>query len=292
MVVRDWYITLRAANLPTTWSNVILGAGLSGSALEWPVLVVVAAVSCLYLGGMALNDAIDVRFDRANESTRPVAAGRISPTIALGIGSMLMVVGFVLGALAETGPNASQWTMEATFILVILVYLYQWLHRHSALLAAMVMAGCRGTVPIVAALAVDMNGPSPVIWVAAACVAIWTGGITLIGRGERGGEPRARGGIALLVLAALGVLPVALLAPSGDLVMAAVGLLIVLVAWVPAVARQYAGHGRGAAVCWAIAGLSVLDCGLLLSVQEIPWAAAAMICGVLSLGLQRLGGGT
>lgn len=292
-VARDWYLTVRAANVPTVWADVLLGAGLSVAglaAIGWPLAAVLAGVSCLYLGGMAFNDAVDVTFDRGNGSTRPVASGRISARAAMTAASALMLGGLALIAVAEIGPGASTWTMDAGVVLVVLISLYQWTHRWSLLLAAVFMAACRAAVPIITALAVAGEVPA-IVWIAAAAVGLWTIGITLTGRGERGGEAAVRSGDAWFVLASLGTIWMALLMPGGDLVAMAAGLLILLVAWIPAVHRRYAAGHPGLAVCWSIAGLAVLDSAMLLAGGLPLFSAAAMVCAALALGGQRLGGG-
>ncbi len=290
--VRDWFLTLRAANTPTVWADVLLGAGLAAgaAALNWPLAAVLGGVTCLYLGGMAFNDAVDVAFDRSNRSSRPVASGRISAAAAMTVASLLFVVGFACIAAAEFGPNASAWTMDAGIGLIGLISLYQWTHRQSVVLAACFMAMCRAAVPIIAALAVTGGVPTSV-WIAAAALGVWTTGITLSGRGERGGEHAVGSGLAWFVVAALATIPIAVLQPGGDLAAMAAGLLILLVAWIPAVHRRYAAGHAGQAVCWAIAGVAVLDSAMLLSGGLPAFSALAMVCGALALGGQHLVGG-
>jgi hypothetical protein len=290
--VRDWYLTLRAANLPTVWADVLLGAGLVQSAsgtLHWPLLAVGTGVSLLYLGGMAMNDAVDAAFDRGNASTRPVAAGRVSPRLAMLVASVLLFAGFSAVAVAEAGQHASRFTMEAAAVLVVLILLYQWTHRRSIVLAAVFMALCRASIPIIVSLTLR-GWVADQIWVAALAIGCWTIGITLLGRGERGGERMVPSGILWLLAAALACIPMA--ATSGDLTGVTLGLLIVWVAWVPTVYRRYAAGQQGQAVCWAIAGLAVLDSALLLSAGHAGFAAAALVCAAAALGGQQLGGGS
>ena len=289
---RDWYVTLRAANVPTVWADVLLGAGLAAgsAALDWPLAAVLAGISCLYLGGMAFNDAVDIAFDQSNRSTRPVASGRISPRAAMTAASALLLAGFTFIAAAEFGPTASRWTMDAGVALVVLISLYQWTHRRSVILAACLMAACRAAIPVIAALAVSGAVPMTV-WVAAAAVGIWTIGITMSGRGERGGERTAGSGVAWFVVAALATIPMTLLRPNGDLAGMAAGLLILLVAWIPAVHRRYAAGEAGRAVGWAVAGVAVLDSAMLLAGGLPVFSAAAIVCAAITLGGQRLGGG-
>ncbi|MDP7030234.1 MAG: UbiA family prenyltransferase [Phycisphaerales bacterium] len=287
---RDWYTTLRAGNLPTVWSNIALGAGLSGAAAPAPASLATAlgGLTCLYLAGMALNDAFDVRFDRANASERPVAAGRIAAGAAMTAGLVLLVAGWCLTALPSA---ASSMVMPASTLLAVCILMYQWTHRASAVLAAVLMALCRTLVPVIVAAMLVPTLPA-ILWIAAACVGAWTIGTTLLGRGERGGEPRWKVGPVWLGLAALGVPAAAIMAPLGDLAAAGGGLLIVCAAWIPAVVRRMRAGARGQAVCWAIAGFGVLDAGILLAAGLPAWSAIGMICAAAALGAQRLGGGT
>ena len=53
----------RVSNLPTVWTNVIAGAALATLEIPWKAVVPVAlAASLLYVAGMFLNDAFDVRW--------------------------------------------------------------------------------------------------------------------------------------------------------------------------------------------------------------------------------------
>ncbi len=289
-LIRDWYATLRAANLPTVWSNMALGAGLSGATTigATSLAMVFGGVTCMYLAGMAMNDAFDVHFDRANASDRPVAAGQIAASTAMAVGLTLLVAGWCLLALPA---SANALVMPASILLAACVSLYQWTHRAWAWLAAALMAMCRILVPVITA-AVLVPAMPPTVWLAALSVGAWTVGVTLLGRGERGGEPRTRTGPVWLGCGAIGVPAVAAVSPQGDLAAAAAGLLIVCVAWIPSVVRRLRSGAHGQAVCWAIAGFGVLDAGMLLAAGLPGWSAFSMICAAAALGAQRVGGGT
>lgn len=82
--------TGRVANLPTVWSNVLVGfwmaSYLSGNyrreELETARLLLVAATclvaSCVYVGGCLLGDAADVEFDRKHRPNRPLPQGTLT----------------------------------------------------------------------------------------------------------------------------------------------------------------------------------------------------------------------
>ncbi|MEX0886669.1 MAG: hypothetical protein WD009_09545, partial [Phycisphaeraceae bacterium] len=91
--LRAWMELARVSNLPTVWSNVLMGmvlGFLAGAASgqvfvppveRWQLAVLVmneslgllVAMSLLYVGGMMLNDVVDVEVDRRR---RPAPARR------------------------------------------------------------------------------------------------------------------------------------------------------------------------------------------------------------------------
>jgi len=76
--LRTLLVLGRVSNLPTVWSNCLAGWWLAGGGnygkLPWLFL----GTSFLYVGGMFLNDACDVEFDRQRRAERPIPSGKIS----------------------------------------------------------------------------------------------------------------------------------------------------------------------------------------------------------------------
>lgn len=294
--LRNWWMTFRAANLPTAWSNVVLGAALSVDVwqahefqlLGWTAL----CITLIYLGGMAINDGGDATFDRACGSTRPVATGAISPHAAWIIGIAMLITGWV-AQMAVVICCKDCWIDEAIAVsaLAVLVVLYQYCHRRSAFAALLLMAGCRFCVPILAATVLH-DTVTPTVWWAAAAVACWTIGITATGRGERGGEQRLNTGVYWLSIASCSLIPITWTLPTSHWGAVAAGLLILLFGWIPGVQRKCAQGNRSNAVCWAIAGFSVLDSAILLSAGHEDWAALCMVLAAVTLMAQRYGRGS
>ncbi len=88
----------RVSNLPTVWSNClaawILSGGQLSSSLEIQKIIWLnLGATALYLGGMFLNDAFDIRFDIAHRSERPIPSGTISVKSVYLLGTILMVSG-------------------------------------------------------------------------------------------------------------------------------------------------------------------------------------------------------
>ena len=97
----------RVSNLPTIWSNCLcgwlIGAGYMGiEPIDWRMVAWVGfGATALYLGGMYLNDACDVAFDREHRKERPIPSGAISESAVWKIGIGLLAVG--MGALSIQG---------------------------------------------------------------------------------------------------------------------------------------------------------------------------------------------
>ena len=77
-MLRTVLVLGRTSNLPTVWTNVLAGWFLAGGSWDWQIAWLALAVSALYLGGMTLNDAFDVKWDREHAQERPVPSGAIS----------------------------------------------------------------------------------------------------------------------------------------------------------------------------------------------------------------------
>src|SRR3954462_5340376 len=86
--------------------DVLLGAAASGQMRDVPRTAgLVAASSCLYLAGMALNDYADREVDAIERPGRPIPSGRVSPGFALGLAAGLTVSAAAI-AVAADGARA------------------------------------------------------------------------------------------------------------------------------------------------------------------------------------------
>src|SRR5262249_54789366 len=103
------YLTLgRVSNLPTVWSNVLVGVVLAGSTA--PVRLVaalMAALSLFYVGGMFLNDAFDRNIDARIHPERPIPAGEVSASEVFAVGFGAMAIGAALLAAVAVASGQS-----------------------------------------------------------------------------------------------------------------------------------------------------------------------------------------
>ncbi len=93
-MLRTLLILGRVSNLSTVWTNCLAGWVLVGYLLDSAALFamngrdfgfLLAGVSLLYVGGMALNDACDAKWDREHAPDRPIPAGALSAGVVWAI---------------------------------------------------------------------------------------------------------------------------------------------------------------------------------------------------------------
>jgi 4-hydroxybenzoate polyprenyltransferase len=157
--LRTLLVLGRASNLPTVWSNCLAGWWLGGheSARKLPPLL--AGVTLLYVGGMYLNDAFDVNFDRQHRKERPIPAGAISLSAVWKLALLLFALG--LACLFWAGSI----TGKLGIILLSCILVYDSVHKLITF-SPLLMGACRFFVYAVAA---SISGRGVTGW------AIWCG---------------------------------------------------------------------------------------------------------------------
>ena len=139
---RSYLILGRISNLPTVWSNCLvgwlMGDGMGiGGAVGWGVLLwLCLGGTLLYVGGMYLNDAFDAGFDRQFRKERPIPAGHVKEETVWLLGWGQMVLGF---ACLVFGCQVS-WIIA--LMLVGSIILYDAVHKHVPF-SPVIMAACR-----------------------------------------------------------------------------------------------------------------------------------------------------
>ncbi|HKQ38183.1 MAG TPA: UbiA family prenyltransferase, partial [Verrucomicrobiae bacterium] len=140
----------RVSNLPTVWSNCLAGWALAGGVpftgeisrmIDQPRRfgVLCLGASLLYTGGMYLNDAFDVEFDRQHRRERPIPAGAIGVRTVWILGFTWLIAG--LGCafwLAQTNMT----TAVLAVLIAATIVLYDAVHK-AFTLSPILMAACR-----------------------------------------------------------------------------------------------------------------------------------------------------
>jgi 4-hydroxybenzoate polyprenyltransferase len=134
--LRTLLILGRVSNLPTVWSNCLAGWLLAGAALNDSFALLCFGATCVYLGGMYLNDAFDAQFDAQHRPERPIPSGAIRVEAVWGWGFAWLGVGlaclFLFGKL----------TMILALLLTLSVLVYDAVHKMFAF-SPVLMAACR-----------------------------------------------------------------------------------------------------------------------------------------------------
>ena len=284
--LRAWLDLARISNLPPCVSNVLVGTALGATTGVFPVLpfvTVSVAVSCLYVAGMALNDAVDAPADAAARPGRPIPSGRVTRRGAFVFALALLTIG--VAVLASLGRAPAAWGA----LLAGVIGAYDLLHRRLAV-SVVLMGVCRGLVYITSAVAVNPSIEWARVGAAAGVMTLYVTVVTVLARDEAGARaPLPMGaGLAPTVVA---LAPAALLSPVRWLGALAVGALAA--AWTvrcALLARARPPQRMPAVMGW-LAGICLVDAFILALTDAPALAAGALLCFVATiLGHRRIPG--
>lgn len=285
------YLALgRVSNLPTVWSNVLVGVLLAGAQPPLAAVVtLIAALSLFYVGGMFLNDAFDRHIDARIHPERPIPSGRVSATEVFTIGFGLMSTGVVLlvMAAAASGQSAAP-SLVGGLALGALIVVYDLWHKNNPV-GPLLMGGCRMLVYVCASLAVA-GTVSPTVLGASFVLLSYLVGLTYVAKQETLTEFRNFWPLAFLLA------PFVYVPSTGDVrSLAAIGLFATFLAWVARAVLLLRARAPGSiprAVIRLIAGISLLDALLLVSHSSLLAGAIGVLCFGATMLLQRYVRGT
>lgn len=210
----------RASNLPTVWSNCLAGWLLGGGGPPGPFLALCLGSTAVYLGGMFLNDAMDVEFDRATRATRPIPAGEISE-------ARVWQWGYGLLAFGTTTLALLGWAALVTALLLALsVLTYNAIHKRTPL-GVLLVAACRFLLYLVASSAATRGITGLTVW-SALVLALYVSGLSFVARNETLESPAPWWPIPLLAAPVL----LAWVANAGICLERAFSVSLVLTVWV------------------------------------------------------------
>ena len=220
---------------------------------QLPLLL--SGASFLYVGGMFLNDAFDVEFDRQYRRERPIPSGAISQATVWRIGCALLIVGVI--TLFWLGPICGYLGLA----LSACIFVYDAIHKRTVL-APLLMALCRFWLYVIAASTGTEGVTGWSIWCGLALGA-YIAGLTYLARIESAPGPLRHGPIVLLVVPVL----LALIMNRGPYFQGALLLVAVAGLWIVRCLR-YALSEIDKSIGRAVAGL-------LAGIVFVDWLAAA-----------------
>ncbi len=212
-----WSRLMRLSNLPTAWSNILMGLVVSLGQWEiFPVLLLLTVSTCMYLGGMILNDVCDVERDRIERPNRVLPGGEISTRMASRVAYVLLALGPIIAALStlEWGNagvlKIGKPTAGIALVLGVTIMAYNFGGKDSVF-GPILMGFCRFLNVLLGTSQGEWNsafpGPDGLNWYIAGCIGLFVSGITLFAKSEQGTSPRRRLVFgALLMLVALGAI--------------------------------------------------------------------------------------
>lgn len=275
-MIRAWLELARISNLPTVWTNVTAGWLLAGGQIDsLSLLWLLVAGSFLYTGGMILNDAADVRFDRQHRQDRPIPSGRVSVRLAWLVGLALLVGGWLL---AVRGGEAC-WGI--TTALVACILFYDFYHKPWPG-AVWVMGMCRVLLFL---MAVSGETAWYFYWPPALTLGAYIVGLTMVARMEaqKAGASRWQIALARLLLWMPGIMasvrlfdgqhlkPVFILADFTPLLPLVLILAFAAMITVATRIMRQGGPAIGRAVGILLAGIALVD-AMAVSQVSLPLA--------------------
>jgi 4-hydroxybenzoate polyprenyltransferase len=287
---RTWLRLGRVSNLPTVWTNALAGVILARPDFDIrPGVMLAAAFSCFYVGGMFLNDAFDRDIDAAERPERPIPRGLVSAQDVFVAGFFMLGLGTALvGATAYAlGDAALVRAIGASLVLSGTIVLYNAWHKGNPF-STVLMGACRVLVYLTAALAAAGRIDQPVV-MASALLLAYVMGLTYVAKQENLVEFHNTWPLVPL-LVPFGVTAVAAFKSP----VAAI-LWLSFLAWVAYTISRLWKKGRGViplVVVRLIAAISLLD-ALVVATHGAPLSALLLALAFpATLFLQRWVKGT
>lgn len=272
----------RVSNLPTIWTNTLVGLAFGAWSTSWQLSMLVCLVfSLFYIAGMYLNDAFDAEWDQQHQVNRPIPAGEVHKKTVIIFACVFLAVAFILLALLA-GNRLISFLLALFLALCILVY--DCKHKQWPSIAPWIMGSCRLAVYLCAA---SLSGAALWSWpllLVAVSLLFYIAGITALARAEH--ENTTSGVLPLLLLFAPCIYAFILGYHSTHAILATLFAL----AWtVRAVLRARSGAQGcvGQAVAALLAGIAAIDAAFLFALQQHFTAIICLLAFVACLLLQK-----
>lgn len=175
---------MRLPNVFTAMADVAMGFLVTHPSFE-PIgafILLLLSSSCLYIGGMVLNDVYDIDIDRAERPSRPLPSGQIDRDFAAHLGYMLLVFGMIASLAVRIFVSGGWWVGTVAFPLAALVVAYDRTLKHTPL-GPLAMGGCR-FLNVLLGMSAAPEPWTAANWTIAAGLGIYITGVTWFARGE------------------------------------------------------------------------------------------------------------
>jgi 4-hydroxybenzoate polyprenyltransferase len=193
MPVFDFIRLMRPPNIFTAYADIIAGYAAAGVVQPQKLLLLLAATTGLYAGGVVFNDVFDAKLDAIERPERPIPRGTVTVAAAGSFGGLLLACGILFAFRCSFLSGTLALAIAAAALL------YDARGKHHALLGPPNMGLCRGLNLLLGLSA----SPHPELsqWAVAGVTLCYIAGITSLSRGEVRGGTRASARMAAAWLA-------------------------------------------------------------------------------------------
>jgi 4-hydroxybenzoate polyprenyltransferase len=285
---------MRPANIITAWADILAGVAASGFLTEitqreilvnfLPLGYLLLASSCLYSGGVVLNDAFDANLDAVERPERPIPSGRASRQGAFVLGSLFLCFGIVFASLVS-GLSA-----VLSVLIAVTAVLYDALGKHHQFLGPLIMGVCRGGNLLLGVSIVP--GMVSNYWFLALIPITYIAAITNLSRGEVNGGNKLNSIISLILMSAVlvGILGLGFLENYYLLAVLPFALLLAIRVFIPliTVVRKPSAAKIRLAVRAGILSLIVLNATLSAGFTNIVYGITVLALLPISMKLAKV----
>lgn len=277
-------VFLTPSGLADSLAGYTIGLASAGRAFDGPRLAyILLASASLYAFGMATNDIFDIAKDRKTSPGKPLPSGRLALSEAIGIAAALGVAALIFGWLAQA-------LLPAVAIIVLAIG-YNAGGKRVALLGNLLMGSCRGLNFVMGVVSAagdnDALRAAPAL-IAAAILVVFVAGVTSISRLEdrayKASSLHVRATPLLVIPLLLGVLePFS----TGNWINCTLLLWLLIAVHRSAASRHSSAHPAAVYVRGALAGIALVDVGLIwafVPTGEAPLASVVALYALAVLG--------
>ena len=274
--LRSWLILGRVSNLSTVWANALCAWMLGWGGITQDLIIIIAGLSLIYVGGMYLNDYCDVKFDHQYRPERPIPAGRVKRSTVFIATSLLFIFG--TGLIVWISPDSLIYCL----ILLALIITYNVIHKHTVI-GVPLMAACRTGVYLVVGSGAQL-GVNPSVWGAGILMFFYVLGITALARNESTSLKTSAAGYAFLVVPFIGSLYLAG-PPFERLFPISYCLAALWMAMTFSRARKSGTLIVGKTIGPLLAGICLIDLAILNSMHLVSFFTMGLFLGFFALAL-------
>jgi 4-hydroxybenzoate polyprenyltransferase len=185
-----WLQLMRLPNVFTAMADVLMGFWLTHETLS-PIVVILlllAASSCLYIGGMVLNDVCDLEQDRRERPHRPLPSGRIPLKFAPLAAFSLLILGAAAGCSAAFMVGDSR-PAEVAVALEAAIFSYD--ARFKSTFAGPILMGTCRMLNVLLGMSASSQPWSNLNWAVVIGIGLYIAGVTWFARREAASSKRA-----------------------------------------------------------------------------------------------------